>query len=597
MADGREDAWVVRTTRAPGRRRARVRAACMVIVLTCLSAMVPLTAFASDTSAPSEPGNITISNLTATSVSLSWGGSRDANGIEGYRVWRGPASGRGMDLITTTDATTSYVSTNLRSGRTYTFGVTAIDAANNQSPMRAVLVTILPNTADRIAPAAPLDSSVSFRVFSSSRVDLVWGSSVSADVSGYRVLRNGLVVGEVDLPNTPRFSDNGLAASTSYTYSIQTVDSAGNISAASTPKTVTTPVLGTPFIVRGPYISRVTGDSAVISWWTNLTTFGTVSIGGRLIPDPAGNTQHHSVTVTRLARGASYPFTVKSKGVTASGVLRTAAIAGQTFSFAAIGDFGGGSIGEFQNAANIARDGTQFIQTVGDDVYPSSGLPDPNFSKSYSDFDQRFFRPFGTVLTSQAYFPANGNKEYYDNGEFWKVFPMPGGLHTWYNYNWGNAHILVLDTEQSIAPGSPQYNYAKADLAGNQKATWRIVVLQRPPYSSVSVNSSSKSVQQFLVPVFQSQHVSLVLSGNSHNYERTYPLINGARAAGGVTYVVTGAGGNSFNPFRGAPPAYSAVRECSYYEFAKVTVSPTALTVQAVRADTNTVFDSTVITR
>jgi hypothetical protein len=47
----------------------------------------------------------------------------------------------------------------------------------------------------------------------------------------------------------------------------------------------------------------------------------------------------------------------------------------------------------------------------------------------------------------------------------------------------------------------------------------------------------------------------------------------------------------------GIPPAYTAFRESSYYEYANVTVSPTALTVQAVRADTNTVFDSTVILR
>ena len=88
-----------------------------------------------------------------------------------------------------------------------------------------------------------------------------------------------------------------------------------------------------------------------------------------------------------------------------------------------------------------------------------------------------------------------------------------------------------------------------------------------------------------------------MLSGNSHNYERTYPLINGVRATGGITYIVTGAGGNSFNPFTGVPPACSAFRESSYYQYAKVTVSPTALTVQAVRADTNTIFDSTVLLR
>ena len=55
--------------------------------------------------------------------------------------------------------------------------------------------------------------------------------------------------------------------------------------------------------------------------------------------------------------------------------------------------------------------------------------------------------------------------------------------------------------------------------------------------------------------------------------------------------IMSGAGGNGFNVFQSAAPAYSAFRESSYGEFVKVTVSPTALVVNAVRADTNAVFD------
>ena len=174
------------------------------------------------------------------------------------------------------------------------------------------------------------------------------------------------------------------------------------------------------------------------------------------------------MTVTGLSAGTDYPYTVTSDAVSASGSLRTAALPGQTFSFAAIGDFGGGSPGETQNAANIAGAGTQFIQTLGDNIYPSAGLPDPNFTTTYSDFDARFFKPFGPAVQSQAFFPANGNKEYYGDGEFWAAFPMPGANHSWYSYDWGDAHILVLDGEQPYAPGSAQYSFAQADLAAHQ---------------------------------------------------------------------------------------------------------------------------------
>jgi hypothetical protein len=129
----------------------------------------------------------------------------------------------------------------------------------------------------------------------------------------------------------------------------------------------------------------------------------------------------------------------------------------------------------------------------------------------------------------------------------------------------------------------------------NQSKTWRIVVLQAPPYSSSSLTAGSKKVQQSLVPLFEQQHVSLVLSGNSHNYERTKPMLNGAAATGGITYIVTGGGGNGHNTFTIAQPAWSAFRSATNYEYVKVSVSAAELAVQAIDAATNTVFDTTTI--
>ena len=182
--------------------------------------------------------------------------------------------------------------------------------------------------------------------------------------------------------------------------------------------------------------------------------------------DPAGSTRHHKVSVTGLQPSTGYPYTVTSAGTTASGTFRTAATPGQTFSFAMIGDFGGGGPGPTENAASIKAAGTDFIQTVGDNVYPSSGLPDPNFATTYSDFDQRLFKPFGATIKEQAFHPANGNKEYYGDGQWWDAFPMHGSNHSWYSYNWGDAHILVLDTEVPYSPGTEQYAFAEADLQG-----------------------------------------------------------------------------------------------------------------------------------
>jgi hypothetical protein len=577
----------------------------MGVAVTTAATWVPQGAWSAggDTAPPSQPGSITVSKLTTTSAALSWGSSSDNVGIEGYRVYRGP-SGAGvvaMTLIATTDAVTSYPATKLYSGTGYTFGVTAIDAANNESPIRTVQLTTSTGP-DTTAPSAPSSSSVSLKAFSSTRIDVLWGASPSTDVAGYRVLRDGVVIGRIDLPGGLRFSDTGLAATSKHSYAVQAIDSAGNASAATTAKTATTLAAGSVLITRGPLVSSVTGTSAVISWWSNVPAvgkvgYGVASTGEHAVTDSQGSVVHHTVTLSGLTPGTSYVYAASSASVSGGASFSTAARTGTTFSFAAIGDFGGASTGELQNGTNIAAAGTSFIQTLGDNIYPSSGLIDPDYVNVYSDVDARFFKQFGTAVRSQAFLPANGNKEYYSNGQFWQDFPMLGSNHSWYSYDWGDAHITVVDSEQPMVTGSAQYAFIQSDLGSHASAKWRIVAIQRPPYSSATANSSSKPVLQYLVPLFDQHHVHLVLSGNTHNYERSFPLTGGSvESTGGTTYVVSGGGGNGFNAFSLAKPSWSAFREASYYEFTKVTVSPTSIVVQGIRADTKEVFDSVTIT-
>jgi hypothetical protein len=555
------------------------------------------TACAASATSPTQPGRLTVSHLTATSATLGWAKSKDDVGVVGYRVYRGPAAAADADLtlIASLDVTSSFSATRLYSGTAYKFGIQAIDAVNNKSSLRTVRLTTL-NNSDMTAPAAPTNGAAP-RAFSDDRIDLTWPASNSPDVAGYQVLRDGTAIATIDQPETLHYSDNGLAASTSYSYAVKAKGTNGLLSPASPVRSAKTLAVGTVRIARGPFFSIVSGTSAVISWWTNETTAGAVTINGRTVIDPAGPTPHHKVSVAGLQPGTGYRYTVTSDGASASGKLRTAARPGQKFSFAMIGDFGGGGPGATQNAARISSADTQFIQTVGDNVYPASGLPDPDFATTYSDFDQRFFKPFGGTIKGQAFFPANGNKEYYSDGQWWDAFPMPGTNHRWYSYDYGDAHILVLDTEVPYQPGTEQYGFAEADLRAHQNTKWRIVVTHRPPYSSTETGTSDASVQTHLVPLFEAQKVHLVASGNSHNYERTHPMLHGAEAKiGGVTYLVTGGGGNGFNTFTMAQPEYTAFREDSYYQYTKVTVSPSALLVEGRRADTGAVFDSTAIT-
>ena len=538
---------------------------------------------------------------------MSWGPSRDTIGVEGYEITRQVAGAAGpAPVIATTDGgVTHYTAQSLYAGTQYSFGVIAIDTSGQTSIPQTTTVTTsaFPGTP---APLPPADNSVAAHPFSDTRIDIAWAGSPSSDVSGYQVVRDGVALpgGRVDLPGGLRYSDNTVTPGSQHGYAIEAIDSGGNVSAPTAvkpPATATAFAAGTAQIARGPYLSDVTGTSALVSWWTNIATTGVVHYGITSVAehsqaDPAAATQHHTVTLTGLTPGASYLYTVGNGTLAStSATFKTAAPAGTPFSFAAIGDFGGASAGETQNAANIAAAGTSFIQTLGDNVYASAGNPEPDFSTVYSDYDARFFKQFGAAVGSQSFFPANGNQEYYSNGKFWETFPMPGSNHSWYSYNWGNAHFLVLDSEVAFDTSSPQYAFAQADLAANQGAAFRIVVMQRPPYSSSSATSGSASARASLVPLFERERVALVLSGNSHNYERSLPIKGGVPTAGGVTYVVSGGGGNGHNAFTLAQPAWSASRDATRYEYTKVSVSPTALKIEEIDAATDSSVDSATI--
>ncbi|WP_223166785.1 glycoside hydrolase family 3 N-terminal domain-containing protein [Nonomuraea sp. SYSU D8015] len=90
-----------------------------------------------DTSPPTVPGTPAASEVTASSVRLSWAASSDDVGVTGYEVVRVQSS----ETSVTTSATTNATVTGLAANTSYTFAVYARDAAGNRSP-RSGTVTV-----------------------------------------------------------------------------------------------------------------------------------------------------------------------------------------------------------------------------------------------------------------------------------------------------------------------------------------------------------------------------------------------------------------------------------------------------------------------
>jgi hypothetical protein len=93
---------------------------------------------------------------------------------------------------------------------------------------------VAPPPVDTTAPSVP--SGVVTAAVSGSQITLSWNPS-GDDVAGYRVYRNGV---QIATTNTTSYSDSGLAASTTYGYTVAGYDEAGNVSAQSAVASATT---------------------------------------------------------------------------------------------------------------------------------------------------------------------------------------------------------------------------------------------------------------------------------------------------------------------------------------------------------------------
>jgi len=93
-----------------------------------------------------------------------------------------------------------------------------------------------PPTADTTVPSVPIGLSAT--ATSSTQINLSWKASTdNVGVAGYRIYRNGKHIGMVA---GTVYSNTGLSASTTYTYSVAAYDAAGNESAESTQESATT---------------------------------------------------------------------------------------------------------------------------------------------------------------------------------------------------------------------------------------------------------------------------------------------------------------------------------------------------------------------
>ena len=187
-----------------------------------------------DTAAPTVPAALIASATTNSQTTLTWAASTDNVGVTGYEVYRG-----GILLTTVTSPT--FTDTGLSAATTYSYAIKARDAAGNVSAGSGLTAVTTAATGDTTPPSTPGTPVASGTT--GVQTTLTWAASTdSVGVTGYEVYRDGVLIATV---TSPTFTDTGLTAGTTYSYSIRAKDAAGNLSLASGATSVVTLALAT----------------------------------------------------------------------------------------------------------------------------------------------------------------------------------------------------------------------------------------------------------------------------------------------------------------------------------------------------------------
>jgi chitodextrinase len=236
----------------------------------------PAAAAGPDTEKPSTPTSLAVAAITETSLRLTWDASTDNVGVTSYSVYR-----QITDVVYEYETPTNslIIDSNLYPSQTYTFTVSALDAAGNYSGSARLVVTMPPGDAE--SPTAPTDVRVDPGIDGAT---VTWTPSTdNIYVDHYEVVsrtQGDTVVGKTHgIPASDRelYVEN-LTPATAYTFAVRAVDAAGNVSPLSEPvsfRTLPEQNCAVRYRVagrwRGGFLARVTVRNpypTVIPSWT-----------------------------------------------------------------------------------------------------------------------------------------------------------------------------------------------------------------------------------------------------------------------------------------------------------------------------------------
>lgn len=314
------------------------------------------------------------------------------------------------------------------------------------------------------------------------------------------------------------------------------------------------PPMPPPRVTRGPYLQTGTTTNIVIRWRTSRAADSRVQFG--LAPTAlnwAVTTTElatdHLVTLTNLAPDTRYFYAV--------GTSETNLAFGADYSFTtapgyakptriwALSDYGttGNDYGLEENAVGVRDAYLAYAASRPADVWLTMG-DNSQTTGLDADYQSQVFDIYPTILRRTVIWPTIGNHDaayFPENFDYTNIFSPPidgeaGGVAShnkhYYSYNYANIHFVCLDAVTApITNGSPMLTWLEEDLSANTQ-DWLIAYWHCPPYTFGSHNSDNpadtwgvmQEMRENALPILEAHGVDLVLSGHSHQYERSHLL-------------------------------------------------------------------------
>jgi len=310
-----------------------------------------------------------------------------------------------------------------------------------------------------------------------------------------------------------------------------------------------------------PSLQVVTPDSVGIVWKTFNPDVGVITIS--LYPNMKDSVTHttssnklHKIKINGLSANTRYYYQLTSDGEkTEINSFITALQKGSRdpFRFIVYGDTRQGAwyeqiimnYGDNDDHLSICESimsyAPDFLVLLGDLVKSGTSMSD-----IYNFFDvEKDLLANYPVLTVYGNHEFRGNASKNNTKIDSYLIPAKGGAYDYYSYNYGNVHILVINTGQLgeegaiTAPGTPQYEFISSDLntASIDPDLDHIFVTMHCPLYSKGSFCDNKGLIQNLEPLFYTYGVRAVLYGHEHNYMHL-------RSNDGIEYFLTGGGGS-----------------------------------------------------